>query len=245
MTETETLPTLTSTTVDTSSDYTFKHITPFNTAMGTLLGVKLTLTLYSTPFVTVYNTDLKAEGYTNATASTAAADKLLYSTTGGVGTVYVNSGVTKAGAFSGTEAAGTTSAPMYGPTSSKTNDFFISDPGTFYSGGQYSLLTHLEEGQGFFAGRVNSGDPGVFFGGGDDLYETLSIEYFYTNMCDDAPEPSALSLVLHLVRRVDSRTPPAHQQAPRTPNSQTSSSPPSTEIEGGFFVFWWADHRRN
>jgi hypothetical protein len=180
-----------STSTTSSGSFTFSDVPTFNTSLGTLTGVYLSLTLDSKALVVVSNYNSVSENFTNASASFSPATVTL--SLSGNSLLSVTAPSTTTTLPSGTVGANSTFVGQNGPTSSDTrNTIELTNLSAFEGDGTSTVPINLSflEGLGSYTGTSAGG---VLFGGEDKLEACLSIDYFYT--CNCVPEPSSLGLI--------------------------------------------------
>lgn len=187
-------PYLTTTTTN-SGTFTFSNIPVFDTNLGTLTGVYISLTLKSTPFLKIQNDNDGSAHYSNATAKLdGSSATLLYQTTSGTGSLTATTVSSKVGPKTG-NINGDSFLTFEGSKQTVTSNFLVLDPGNEFigtSGQTVPLTIDFTDGKGTFQGTSLAD---VLFGGGDDLYACLSIDYLYSSCCNCVPEPSEVSLI--------------------------------------------------
>ena len=169
----------------------------FNPTLGTLQSVVLSITGTESAVVTVQNSNLTAQAFTNATAAVPV------SITGPSG--LVASSIVTAGPFSGTvPAAVVYSLPAPFPPTVTVNGTISSAPLTgtsptgmanvapadfhFYVGtGLSTISLSFTALQASFGGSAN---PGVYFGGNASAGALVSITYTYLPSMTVVPEPA-------------------------------------------------------
>ena len=179
-----------STSTTSSGSFSFADIPTFDTSLGTLTGVYLSLTLNSQALLVVENFNNVSESVTNASASFTPATVTLTLDGSNLLSVTDSSTTTKLG--SGPIGANMTRVDQNGPTVSDTRNTVLLNnlsPFESTSGSTVPLDLSFLEGLGSYTGTSAGG---VLFGGEDNLGATLSIDYFYT--CNCVPEPSSLGL---------------------------------------------------
>jgi len=194
---------------------TFSHTTPtatvpftdtftlskFDTTLGTLTGVTVTLSTTVTPEVDVFNSTTSAQNFTNGTASIPVTVTGPSSTSATTTTSFlVPTGVANPGnnPFPG--------APV---TLSNTTTVAPANFGSFQGVGPGTASFTAAFANGTYSG---TSVPGVFFGGSAAAGGTTTITYTFTPVVVGAPEPSSIALVASglggflVVRRVRRRT---------------------------------------
>ena len=158
-------------------------LSKFDTSLGTLEDVTLTLVSHDTAYVSVYNFNGTPQGFTGAFASVPV-------------TVTVLNGLTATATSAGTLAYGT-AAPgrndFPGITVSSTSSIILGSGFSDYEGmgGQMFNVT-VTSGAGTYGGTAI---PGVFFGGTAASYGTVEVDYSYIQGfnqggVESAPEPA-------------------------------------------------------
>ena len=175
---------------DLSGMVSFNDIPAFNSSLGTLIGVEFTLDLQGTPYLDVYNDNDGSEDFTAAYARERGKITLNVPT----GTTPENVVVLSTPAYiqnvSGTVAGGSMDS-IVGPGTNVSSTITVNDPAAIYTGtGTYDLSAYFQEFASIAGGSAN---PGVSFGGEDDLFASLSVEYFYDA---SVPEPTTWALGL-------------------------------------------------
>ena len=179
-----------STSTTSSGSFSFSDIPTFNTSLGTLTGVYLSLTLDSKALLVIDNLNGVSESFSNASSSFTPATVTL--TLNGNSLLSVTDPATTTTLPSGTIAAKTTRVDQNGPTVSDTrNTILLTNLSSFEGNGSSTVPLDLSflEGIGSYTGTSAGG---VLFGGADKLEGCLSIDYFYT--CNCVPEPSSFGL---------------------------------------------------
>ena len=158
----------------------------FNTSLGTLTGITLTLGLDETATEELFNLTGTPQAYTNATASfdlTATATAPGSTTTSTSLTVL-------AGPFAGTAAPGFTFNPGSLDSNSSTIAVLMAE-WIHYEGSLVVVDASLSSADGTYGGSQTDGDGGLFFGGNlaGSAYATLVYDY------TPVPEPGTLALL--------------------------------------------------
>lgn len=189
---------LASTAAFASSMESFSHITPsapvpftdnfllssFNTALGTLTGVTISLTASGIAEVDIVNLTGSMQSFTNATASVPAT------ATGPDGSN--TSSTLTAGPISGTVGAGM--GPYMFPGLPGSSSSSISVPMSGFSFYETIGGAPVSFSAGFGTGTYSGTSvPGVFFGGSANIGGTTTVTYTYTPL--GVPEPAPLALL--------------------------------------------------
>jgi hypothetical protein len=174
------------------TDSTIFNVPQFNSSLGTLQEVNLVLKLYSTPVLTIQNDGSTSATYTKATSNVNPASATLVSYPGsGPDPLMATSATGKASSKSGS-INGNTTLTFDGPQQVDTDTILVTNPDSaFTGGGTIPLTIDLLEGGGTYKGTSLAD---ILFGGGNDLYAMLSIDYIYANCCC-IPEPPPVALV--------------------------------------------------
>jgi PEP-CTERM motif len=165
-------------------DFTFNG---FNTSLGTLTSITLTLMIDETPVEEIINIDSASHNYSNATASFPITAEIMAP---GSTTTMVTLTAT-AGPFTGTAAPGTTDNPGSADTGSQSTNVAMSD-WIFYEGSTVVVTGLLTAQNGSYGGSETDGQGKLFFGGDLSGSSTATLVYNYTP--DSVPEPLTLSL---------------------------------------------------
>lgn len=175
------------------TDSTIFNVPQFNSSLGILEEVNIVLKLYSTPVLTIQNDGSTTASYTKATSTVKPASATLVSYPGsGPDPLMATSATGKVSPKAGS-INGNTTLTFDGPQQVDTNTLLVTNPNSaFTGGGTIPLTIDLTEGGGTYKGTSLSD---ILFGGGNDLYAMLSIDYIYSNCCICIPEPSSVGLV--------------------------------------------------
>ena len=188
----ETLSPYMSTTFDSSGDYIFTNIQPFDTSLGTLIGVEFTLTLDEKADLSVTNLGTSSAKFSDATADFKQTKITLdIPTTSGTTTLVTKDSALDIGPESGSVGGGDTKT--YKDKDSNSNTTVIFDPTSMYSSGTYSLDAAFKEFAADITGTTKSKD--IYFGGSEDLVACLEVQYIYSDCCCSVPEPSTWALM--------------------------------------------------
>ncbi|PPQ27066.1 choice-of-anchor E domain-containing protein [Rhodopila globiformis] len=158
-------------------------LTAFDTSLGTLTGIEITLTTNSTAIVDVLNNTGAAQSFTDATSSVPVT------ATGPAGVIMSQSLV--AGPFNGNAAPGTDPFPGNAANATSSVSVAAADFATYEATTSgVSLDFSVATGNGSYHGTAISG---VFFGGSANVGGTTTITYTYT---PSTPMPEPMNLMI-------------------------------------------------
>jgi hypothetical protein len=180
----DTIETFTHTTTASTVPFTDSFLLPgFDTSLGTLEDITITLDADGTAEVDVINVTAIPQAFTHATAT------IPVSLTGpGPTTTSVT---LSAGPTSGTAAPGLNSFPGLPASATNTVDVSPADFG-MYEGLGLIVSVDVAAGTGTYGGTSN---PGVFFGGSSTAGAVTTISYDYMpGSTTHVPEPATVSL---------------------------------------------------
>jgi hypothetical protein len=152
----------------------------FDTNLGTLTGVTLSLATHGTAEVDIINNNAGTEPFTGATAS------FMVTGTGPDGSSIPLS--LTAGPFDGTADPGTSAFPGLTTTGSGNSVIPSANFGTYEGPGFMTASFSTATNGGSYAGNANEG---VFFGGSAVVGGTLTVTYSYIAA---VPEPASILL---------------------------------------------------
>ena len=155
----------------------------FDTTLGTLTGITITLSDTATAEVDVFNSTSTAQGFTNATASIPL-------NLTGPASVSVNT-TAVAGPIAGTANPGVNAFPGIPGTGSGSTNVASANFGSYEGVGTTFASFSVASSTGNFSG---TSVPGVFFGGSATVGAVTTITYTYTPSTG-TPEPSTMALL--------------------------------------------------
>lgn len=162
-------------------------VTKFDTSLGTLTGISITVSSQASAAIGVINTGGNDAAFTNASASS----QVTVSTT--VGTTTSVDVTASTGNVSGIAAANATtniSGPLGALVTSGAAIISAADFGNYEGSGSGTVDLKVDAGIGTYTG---SGVSGLFFGGSTTVASYVSVTYEYTPAAA-VPEPTSSAM---------------------------------------------------